>query len=58
MSVTLASRRLMSALPRRIQIIVTLQDTVATLLARIQDLEDRLDRNSGNSSTPVSLLLT
>ena len=36
------------------QTIVTLQETVAALLARIQDLEDRLNRNSGNSSTPPS----
>lgn len=36
------------------QTIVTLQETVATLLARIQELEDRLNRNSGNSSTPPS----
>lgn len=32
---------------------VTLQDTGVTLLSRIHDLEDRLNRNSGNSSTPL-----
>lgn len=36
------------------QTIVTLQETVGTLLVRIQELEDRLNRNSGNSSTPPS----
>jgi transposase len=34
--------------------IATLQATVTILLARIEDLEDRLNRNSSNSSTPPS----
>ena len=36
------------------QTIATLQETVATLLARIQELEDRLNRNSGNCASRSS----
>lgn len=34
--------------------VATLQETVTILLARIEDLESRLNRNSSNSSTPPS----
>lgn len=33
---------------------MALEDTVATLVAKIQELEERLNRNSSNSSTPPS----
>lgn len=36
------------------QTVATLHETVTVLLARIEDLEDRLNRNSSNSSTPPS----